>query len=357
MRKAFESKTVSLAHRKSSLRTTGHGKRASERYYNKAQRYDLFVIQQLFSLLTWTLMCHRLHDAAIANDAMQRIYDPDGNDVVRIKRLRKRINREQKLLELLVLRQKKKKTRPHNNEFKNEEEQIDSMGLDNEFENEEEDIDGMGLDNESDSEEEEDIDGMGLDNEFENEEEDIDGMGLDNESDSEEEEEIDDMGLDNESDSEEEEEIDDMGLDNEFEGGVDAVFEDHEDNHLEEAESGKMECQSHEDGRNNKVDEVEVQMDEGYADVESLGSLGGNKLDEKKVQMDSPGSKRDKWTAAEINYVQQWIRLYPYRPVGELYRHVLDDTNAVKHIFHWRHIASVGRLDYMYKKCHKGLKV
>ena len=165
------------------------------------------------------------------------------------------------------------------------------------------------------------------------------------------------MGLDNESDSEEEEEIDDMGLDNEFEGGVDAVFEDHEDNHLEEAESGKMECQSHEDGRNNKVDEVEVQMDEGYADVESLGSLGGNKLDEKKVQMDSPGSKRDKWTAAEINYVQQWIRLYPYRPVGELYRHVLDDTNAVKHIFHWRHIASVGRLDYMYKKCHKGLKV
>ena len=324
MRKAFESKTVSLAHRKSSLRTTGHGKRASERYYNKAQRYDLFVIQQLFSLLTWTLMCHRLHDAAIANDAMQRIYDPDGNDVVRIKRLRKRINREQKLLALLVLRQKKKKTRPHNNEFKNEEEQIDSMGLDNEFENEEEDIDGMGLDNESDSEEEE---------------------------------EIDDMGLDNESDSEEEEEIDDMGLDNEFEGGVDAVFEDHEDNHLEEAESGKMECQSHEDGRNNKVDEVEVQMDEGYADVESLGSLGGNKLDEKKVQMDSPGSKRDKWTAAEINYVQQWIRLYPYRPVGELYRHVLDDTNAVKHIFHWRHIASVGRLDYMYKKCHKGLKV
>ena len=324
MRKAFESKTVSLAHRKSSLRTTGHGKRASERYYNKAQRYDLFVIQQLFSLLTWTLMCHRLHDAAIANDAMQRIYDPDGNDVARIKRLRKRINREQKLLALLVLRQKKKKTRPHNNEFKNEEEQIDSMGLDNEFENEEEDIDGMGLDNESDSEEEEDIDGM---------------------------------GLDNESDSEEEEEIDDMGLDNEFEGGVDAVFEDHEDNHLEEAESGKMECQSHEDGRNNKVDEVEVQMDEGYADVESLGSLGGNKLDEKKVQMDSPGSKRDKWTAAEINYVQQWIRLYPYRPVGELYRHVLDDAHAVKHIFHWRHIASVGRLDYMYKKCHKGLKV
>jgi hypothetical protein len=314
MRKAFESKIVSLAHRKSSLRTTGHGKRASERYYNKAERYDVIVIQQLLSLLTWTLMCHRLHDAAIANDAMQRIYDPDGNDVARIKRLRKRISREQKrisreqkLLALLLLRQKKKKTRPHNNEFKNEEEQIDGMGLDNEFENEEEDIDGMGLDNESDSEEEE--------------------------------------------------EIGDMGLDNEFEGGVDAVFEDHEDNHLEEAESGKMECQSHEDGSNNKVDEVEVQMDEGYADVESLESLGGNKLDEKKVQMDRPGSKRDKWTAAEINYVQQWIRLYPYRPVGELYRHVLDDAHAVKHIFHWRHIASVGRLDYMFKKCHKGFKV
>ena len=241
-------------------------------------------------------MCHRLHDASIANDAMQRIYDPDSNDVARIKRLRKKISREQKLLAFWLLRQSKKKTRPHNNEYKSEEEEIDGMGMDNEFETEEEEIDDMGMDNE-----------------FESEEEQIDV------------------------------------------GGVDAVFENREDNHLEEAEAGgEKEFQSHEDGINNKVDEDETQMDEGCTDVESLG---GNKLDAKKVQMERPGSKRDKWTAAEINYVQQWIRLYPYRPVGELYRHVLDDAHAVKHIFHWRHIASVGMLDYMYKKCHKGFKV
>ena len=114
-------------------------------------------------------MCHRLHDASIANDAMQRIYDPDANDVARIKRLRKNISREQKLLAFLLLRQSKKKTRPHNNEFKSEEEKIDSMGIDNEFESEEEEIGDMGMDNELESEEEQ-IDVGGVDAVFENRE-------------------------------------------------------------------------------------------------------------------------------------------------------------------------------------------
>lgn len=40
MKKAFESDIVSRAHRQSSSRTTGHGKRAREQYYNKAERYE-----------------------------------------------------------------------------------------------------------------------------------------------------------------------------------------------------------------------------------------------------------------------------------------------------------------------------
>jgi len=177
-------------------------------------------------------MCYRLYDAAVANEAMQRLYDRDANDKVKIKRLRKKIRRYEKKLEFVLLRQNNKKMQSLNNN-------------------------------------------------------------------------------------------DDIGLDQIVEG----VFEHEEE--MEIAEAGV-----HEEGG---IDEEEEQVESPLS-----------------VHVEGP-RRRNKWTAAEINYVQNWIDVYPNLPVGELYRHILGDTHAVAEIFHWRHIACVGRLDYMFKKCRKGL--
>ena len=67
-------------------------------------------------------------------------------------------------------------------------------------------------------------------------------------------------------------------------------------------------------------------------------------------------SQRLPWTDAEVGFVTDWIRSNPYSPVRALYNTIMQSPSA-KSIFAFRHISSVDRLDYMYKKVHKTLGV
>lgn len=67
-------------------------------------------------------------------------------------------------------------------------------------------------------------------------------------------------------------------------------------------------------------------------------------------------SQRLPWSEDEISYVTDWVRSNPYSPVRALYTEIMESPRARK-IFAFRHISSIDRLDYQFKKVHKMLGV
>lgn len=67
---------------------------------------------------------------------------------------------------------------------------------------------------------------------------------------------------------------------------------------------------------------------------------------DKRVVLDT--DMRVKWTEAEVNYVQKWMRGNPGSPVRKLF----DDIHRcplARKLFHGHHVA-IDKITYMYKK-------
>lgn len=67
-------------------------------------------------------------------------------------------------------------------------------------------------------------------------------------------------------------------------------------------------------------------------------------------------AQRLPWSEDEVSYVTDWIRSNPYSPVRALYTQIMESPRARK-IFAFRHISSIDRLDYQFKKVHKMLGI
>jgi hypothetical protein len=67
-------------------------------------------------------------------------------------------------------------------------------------------------------------------------------------------------------------------------------------------------------------------------------------------------SQRLPWSEDEVSYVTDWVRSNPYSPVRALYTQIMESPRARK-IFAFRHISSIDRLDYQFKKVHKNLDI
>jgi hypothetical protein len=65
-------------------------------------------------------------------------------------------------------------------------------------------------------------------------------------------------------------------------------------------------------------------------------------------------SQRLPWSEDEVSYVTDWVRSNPYSPVRALYTQIMESPRA-REIFAFRHISSIDRLDYQFKKVHKTL--
>ena len=65
-------------------------------------------------------------------------------------------------------------------------------------------------------------------------------------------------------------------------------------------------------------------------------------------------AQRLPWSEDEVSYVTDWVRSNPYSPVRALYPQIMESPRA-RNIFAFRHISSIDRLDYQFKKVRKML--